>query len=65
MNSLGVKGDMETLEQYALNYCDLSEPQLLIKKLQDIGYTVKEVLTPIIVVLLLQKDLQKAKNLCK
>lgn len=61
----GVKADMETLEQYCLPFCNLSEPKLLIKKLQDIGYTVKSVLTPVLLVLILQQELETARNLCK
>lgn len=65
MYKLGVKADMETLEQYSLTFCNLSEPELLIKKLQDIGYTVKDVLTSVLVVLLSQQQLQEAQSLCK
>lgn len=65
MHDMGVKADLETLEQYSLTFCNLTEPELLIKKLQNIGYTVKEVLTPILCVLLSQQELQKAQNLCR
>lgn len=65
MHNLGVKANMETLEQYSLTFCNLSEPDLLIKKLQNIGYTVKEVLTPVICCLLSQQELKKVQNLCK
>lgn len=65
MFSLGVKANMETFEHYCLPFCNLVEPTLLIAKLQDIGYTVKETLTPVLVTLLSQQELQKAQDLCK
>lgn len=65
MFSLGIKADMETLEHYCLPFCNLSEPTLLVTKLQDIGYTVKEILTPVLIVLVSQQDLQRAQDLCK
>lgn len=65
MSKMGVKADMETLEQYSLKFCNLSEPELFIQKMQDIGYTVKEVFTSICVVLLTQHELEKVENLCK
>lgn len=65
MYDLNVKADMETLENYCLPFCNLLEPELLLKKLQEIGYTVKEVLTPVLVTLLSQQKLQEAQDLCK
>lgn len=65
MFSLGVKANMETFEHYCLPFCNLTEPKLLFTKLQDIGYTVKETLTPVLIALLDQEELQKAQDLCE
>lgn len=65
MCSLKVKADSETFERYCLPFCDLTDPKLLLAKIQDIGYTVKELLTPILVALLYNNNLNEAGKLCK
>lgn len=64
MNLL-VKADAETLELYCLHFCDLTNPEALISRLVSVGYTVKEVLSPVIVILLSQGETKKAKELSK
>ncbi|CAH0552880.1 unnamed protein product [Brassicogethes aeneus] len=57
--------DSESLEWYVFRFCDLSQPKLIIKKMQTFDYTVKELLSPLVTVLLRNNKLIQAENLVK
>lgn len=64
IGKFGVKVDLETLWRYCLPSCDLSNPKSLVQKYQVLGFTVKEILSPLIVVLLQKGDIGRAAQLC-
>lgn len=59
-----VKIDSETLLCYCLPFFDLSHPKSVVQKYQALGFTVKEVLSPLIAVLLQKGEISKAAQLC-
>lgn len=65
MHEMKIKVDSETLENYCLPFCDLSNPKDLLLRIQSLGYTVKELLTPIIAVLLHNNRIVDAQKLSK
>ncbi|CAG9769248.1 unnamed protein product [Ceutorhynchus assimilis] len=65
IKELNIKVDRETLENYVMPYCDLSNMNLLMLKLQDAGFTVREILSPLLLVLLKLKKTKKAAELCR
>lgn len=65
MKDIGVTADDDTLRFYCIPFCDLNEPKLLIPRIQAVGYSVKELLTPTLAVLLSQSRLNDAQKLSK
>lgn len=65
IQELNVHLDFESLQNYIFRYCDVSEPEILIKNIQQYEYTVTEILSPLIAHLLTIKDTNKAAYLCK
>lgn len=62
---MNVSFDHETWEYYVLPFCNLDEYDLLIPKLQKHGFSVMEVLSPLVSVLIKNKKLQHALKVCK
>ncbi|KAF2901912.1 hypothetical protein ILUMI_04268 [Ignelater luminosus] len=60
-----VKMDLDTLEFYCLPYCDTMNPQLLITRLQNLGFSIKELLTPFLGFLLKESRIKDAQELYK
>ncbi|KAF5305557.1 hypothetical protein FQA39_LY01648 [Lamprigera yunnana] len=60
-----VRPDSDTLEFYSLYSCDTSNPQQLTSRLQVLGLTVREILTPLLGFLLKRSKTIEAANLCK
>ncbi|XP_050312939.1 leucine-rich PPR motif-containing protein, mitochondrial [Anthonomus grandis grandis] len=65
IKEFNVKLNAETLEHYILPYCDVANFKLLIIKLQAVGFTVKEIVSPLLGVLLQQKKTKRAADLCR
>lgn len=63
MKDMGVRADDDTLRFYCIPFCDLNEPKLLIPRIQAVGYSVKELLTPAMAVLLSQNRVNDARKL--
>ncbi|CAG9858530.1 unnamed protein product [Phyllotreta striolata] len=64
IHELGVKLDSDTLEYYILPFCNLDEIQILVDKLKNVGFTAKEVLTPLLIVLLKNDKEHTASKAC-
>lgn len=62
---MNVGFDYETWEFYVLPFCSLDDYDLLITKLQKHGFSIKEVLSPLLSVLLKNNKIKQALNLCK
>lgn len=60
----GVKPDYETLELHIIPFCQLNDTKLFVLKLENLGFTVKEILSPLISVLLHQNRVKEAVKLC-
>lgn len=60
-----VKLDLDTLEFYCIPFCDTTNPQLLITRLQSLGFSIKELLTPLLGFLLKESRITDAQELCK
>ncbi|KAL1506448.1 hypothetical protein ABEB36_005813 [Hypothenemus hampei] len=56
--------DYETLEHYVIPYCHLENVELLMVKLQEQGLTLREILSPLLMVLLKNKNTKMASELC-
>lgn len=65
MKELNVKLDEDTWEYYCISLFDLTNPKELILRLQSLGFTVRELLSPVIATLLRQNRVIHARNLCK
>lgn len=63
MNEMNTKADAETLEFYCLPFCDLSDPKNILMRIQSLCYTTKELLTPIIAVLLYNSRVVEGRKL--
>ncbi|XP_025829020.1 leucine-rich PPR motif-containing protein, mitochondrial [Agrilus planipennis] len=63
MMNLGVKPDEETWELYILPHCDFSNPLDLMNRLKKMGFTSKELFTPLIKVLIRKDAIQEAVKL--
>ncbi|XP_076250626.1 leucine-rich PPR motif-containing protein, mitochondrial-like isoform X2 [Rhynchophorus ferrugineus] len=60
MKQYNLKADEETLENYIYPFCNLSNLRLLIQKMQNAGYSVREALSPLMVNALKRNDLKEA-----
>ncbi|XP_066150797.1 leucine-rich PPR motif-containing protein, mitochondrial isoform X2 [Euwallacea fornicatus] len=58
-----VKLDAESLEFYIIPHCDLTNIKLIIIKLQESGFTIREILSPLIAVLLKSNKTKWAADL--
>ncbi|XP_066248718.1 leucine-rich PPR motif-containing protein, mitochondrial isoform X2 [Euwallacea similis] len=58
-----VKLDSESLEFYIIPHCDLTNLKLLLLKLQEAGFTVREIISPLIAVLLKSNKTKWAADL--
>lgn len=65
IKKMGVNIDDETWNTYIFPHCDLNDYTQLIANLKREGFTVKDILTPILVVLMKQGRLNTAVNVCK
>lgn len=65
MKKMNVQFDFETWSCYVLPYCNLDDCKLLIKQFQSIGFTVKELLSPLLTVVITSQNLKLALDLCK
>ncbi|XP_048517733.1 leucine-rich PPR motif-containing protein, mitochondrial isoform X2 [Dendroctonus ponderosae] len=64
IKEFNVNLDADTLEFYVLPNCDLSNCKLLLLKLENVGFTVHQILSPLLVVLLKQNETKMAAELC-
>lgn len=65
MKKLNVQCDFESWAYYIFPYCNLDNCKILITKLQNHGYTLKDILSPLLTVLVKNKKLTSALDLCK
>lgn len=65
IREFNVQLDFESLEHYVIPYCDLSNLNLLLTKLKGEGFTVREILSPLLTELLRQHRTRRAAELCK
>lgn len=65
MKKMNVQFDFETWTCYVFPYCNLDDCKLLIKQFQSIGFTVKELLSPLLTVVIKNEQLNLALDLCK
>ncbi|KAK5650801.1 hypothetical protein RI129_001830 [Pyrocoelia pectoralis] len=64
MLKMNVRPDIDTLQYYCLHLCDSKDPQQLLLRLQKLGLTVREILTPLLSFLIKQDRVISAINLC-
>lgn len=64
MLELGVKPDAETFTQYIFPHSDLSTPEQLLVRMQSLGFTVREILTPLLADTLNKGNMENAEQLC-
>lgn len=62
---MNVKFDFESLSSVIFPRFDLSDSKRVMSTFQEIGYTVRDLLTPFISSLLSKKEIDKANVLCK
>lgn len=65
MKELGVSPDLDTLRDYVLPYCSLSDPVQVVRKLQDVELKLSVIMVPLLGVLLRLGYLQHIKKLCE
>ncbi|XP_044761643.1 leucine-rich PPR motif-containing protein, mitochondrial [Coccinella septempunctata] len=63
-SEMNVKFDSESFETIILPLCNLRNPQRVLTMFKEIGYSVRELLTPMIIALLRRKDTTSALQLC-
>ncbi|XP_075215997.1 leucine-rich PPR motif-containing protein, mitochondrial-like isoform X2 [Lycorma delicatula] len=64
MLHLGVTPNIETLAEWVCIHCDLSQPVELVRKLQDRGLSLNNVLSSVVLCLLFHNDLKGAAAVC-
>ncbi|XP_023011712.2 leucine-rich PPR motif-containing protein, mitochondrial isoform X1 [Leptinotarsa decemlineata] len=64
MIKMNVRPDSDTLEYYVLPFCNLDNAKHLIQKLVNLGFSVKQLLTSVLLVLLQYGKVKDAANLC-
>ncbi|XP_046999409.1 leucine-rich PPR motif-containing protein, mitochondrial-like isoform X1 [Schistocerca americana] len=64
MKELEVSPDSDTLQDYVLPYCSLSDPVQLVRKLQDLELKLSAIMVPLLAVLLRLGCLQHIQELC-
>nr|CAH7746771.1 unnamed protein product [Callosobruchus chinensis] len=60
INTLNVKLDFETLENYILPFFNLSNPTLAVDRLKELGFTIKQIVNAMVLVLLRDTRLKEA-----
>lgn len=65
MMEKNIKPDFETLESYIIPFCKIDNSKLFIYTFEKLGFTVKEVLSPLVCVLLNLNRVTEAENICR
>ncbi|KAK4881374.1 hypothetical protein RN001_004693 [Aquatica leii] len=63
MIEMEVRPDVDTLEYYCMHLCDTSDPKQLIMRLQNLGLSMREILTPLLAYLLRLNKIEAACGL--
>ncbi|KRT83860.1 hypothetical protein AMK59_4441 [Oryctes borbonicus] len=64
MLEMGVQIDNETLEVYTLPFCDISSPTSFLPRIQHLKIPLKQLITPLLLLLLRNNDVETAHQLC-
>lgn len=64
MKKLNVKIDSETLEKFVFPFCNVDN-QYIVNKFKNEGFTVREIVEPLMINLLKRKKTKAAVDLCK
>ncbi|KAG5894067.1 hypothetical protein JTB14_003926 [Gonioctena quinquepunctata] len=64
MINMKIKPDAETLELFVLPFCNLADAKVAVQKIENLGLTIREILSSALLVLLKNKRAKDAAALC-
>lgn len=65
MKELNVEIDGETLEKFVLCFCEISPPHKLLSRMQHLNIPMRQLLTPLLVLLLKNNNIKDVYSLCE